>query len=43
MPDVDLGVLVHALISSIKSAGSQRIYPAIPAQNCVQGMHYAPR
>jgi hypothetical protein len=38
VPDLDLGKFVHDKIIIIKTRDRQSIYPAMLAQNCVQGM-----
>ena len=41
MPDIDLGVLVHALMVIIKTRQGQRNYPARLCANSERGMHYS--
>jgi hypothetical protein len=43
MPDIDLGVLVHALMVIIKTRENQRNYPACRCANSERAMHYALR
>jgi hypothetical protein len=41
MPDINLGVLVHAPMVIIKTGQGQRNYPALLCANSERAMHYS--
>ena len=41
MPNINLGVLVHALMVITKTRQNQRNYPACLCANSERGMHYS--